>query len=126
MGLCGWLFRYLTQRLIPWKQGILGVKVWAARTFFVKIADSNHKRNMLYPYNSMSKKLLYSMSELRRSFSVNRSVDTNSFLYVESILKYVSTFLNFPGGNDSFTSSMMCSVWSTLETGIAWKIWQCR
>ena len=31
MGLCGWLARYLIQRLMPWKTGRVGATVWVDR-----------------------------------------------------------------------------------------------
>ena len=64
----------------------------------------------------------YYISDLWRACPVNGSTAINYFSYVESVLKCVSTFLNFPVGNHSFTSSMMWSVWSTMKPRVNWKI----
>ena len=63
----------------------------------------------------------YSIYDLWRAFIVNISSAISSFSYVESVLKGISTFLNFQFGNHSFTSYMMWSVWSTLKPRGDWK-----
>ena len=64
----------------------------------------------------------YYISALWRACTGNGSASINYFSYADSILKDVSTFLNFPVGNHSFTSSMMWSVWSTLKPRGDWQI----
>ena len=64
----------------------------------------------------------YYISDLWRACPVNGIAAINYFSYVESVLKCVSTFLKFPVGNHTFTSSMMWSVWSTMKPRVNWKI----
>ena len=68
---------------------------------------------------------LYSISFLWRAFTVNGSAAISYFSYVESVLKGVSTFINFIVGNHLFTSYMLYSVWSTLKPRGKWKFWKC-
>ena len=81
----------------------------------VKNINSTHGSNLLYPANFMSKFPWYSIYNLWRTFLVKRIISMTYFSYVESVLKGVSTFMNFPFGNHSFTSSIIWSVWSTLK-----------
>ena len=54
---------------------------------------------MLYPAKSMSNFQWYSIYALRREYIVNVYTAKSYFLYVDSVLKFVSTFLNFPVRN---------------------------
>ena len=76
----------------------------------------SHKRNVLYPSNSMSKFPQYSISVIRRAFYVNGSSVVSSFSCVNFVLKVVSNFIKISVGNHSFTSSMMLIFWWTLKS----------
>ena len=77
--------------------------------------NSSHNSNVLYPANSMSKFTMIFHLCLLREFNTEGSASMSSLSYVKYIRNGVSTFINFPVGDHSFTSYMMLSVWSILE-----------
>ena len=64
----------------------------------------------------------YSIYALWRECPVNGRAANNSFSYEDSFRKGISTFLNFPVGDHSFTSSIIWSVWSILKPRGDWQI----
>ena len=116
MGLCGWLARYWIQHLIHWKTLRVGSTVWVARQQAVQQISIILIREMCFIYPRLFPNVTwYSISGLWSAFPSNGSAAISYFSNVESVLKGVSNFLNFPVRNHSFTSSMMWSVWSTLK-----------
>ena len=123
MGLCEWLAIYWRQRLIPCKPGRVGAIIW------VDIQQVAQQRSIIlireiccilscvcpnFPW--------YSISDLWRECTVNRSAAINYFSYEESVLQCVSIFLNFPVGNHSFNIFVMWSVWSIMKLIGDWQI----
>ena len=90
----------MKKELYVTKFGLLGGRL-------CKKINSAHKSNVLYSSKSMYQFPRYSISALLRKITVNVSAAMRSFSYAESVLKFVSGFLNFPVWNHSFTSSMI-------------------
>ena len=84
--------------------------------------NSAHNSNFLFVAKSMSRFPWYPISDLLRSFPVKETTAMGWFSYVEFVQKDISTFLNFPVGDHSIISSIMCSVWPILKPRGYWQI----
>ena len=70
--------------------------------------------------------LWYYISDVWRALPVNGSSFIRFFSYIESVIKCVSIFINFPGDNHSFTSFMIWPLLSKLKPRGVWKIFTFR
>ena len=122
MRLWGLLSRYWINPWIPWKPGRVGAIVLVARWQAVLSITNIFIRAIGCICPRVCPNLpWYSIYALLRLLPVNKSAAMSSFLYVDSVLKCVSTFLNFSVGDHSFSSFMMWSVLPTLKPRGDWK-----
>ena len=108
MGLCWWLARYWIHQFIPCRPVILGATVWVyswkvpQQISIILIRAMCCILPRVYPNFPW-----YYISDLLREFTVNGIVSISYFSHVESVLIFVSNFINFSVGKYSFTISMI-------------------